>query len=106
MGQKEPPTLVTRAAGTPQIPDAPAGGRHLRYGPQAEVLKPRALMLRDFRWVPTMSEFDLAAHVELSRRGPCFVCAYLSSTLHILEWFGSGANREDRFCIDDVEGFV
>lgn len=24
-----------------------------------------------------MAEFDLAAHVERSRRGPCFVCAYL-----------------------------
>src|SRR5262249_6931084 len=25
----------------------------------------------------SMVEFDLAAHVERSRRGPCFVCAYL-----------------------------
>jgi hypothetical protein len=37
-GQKEPPRLVTSAAAAPQKPDAAAGGRHLRCGPDSDIL--------------------------------------------------------------------
>jgi hypothetical protein len=42
LGQKPPPSFAVGAAGAPQKPDAPAGGRHLRCGPIAEILPFRA----------------------------------------------------------------